>query len=959
MPPENVPRDIRAITARLIAADLPVTCLELHRELLNAGRPTDPLLLSYAAARAAGRSVFDAAPQPNIPSSGTSEGSVPPSPQPVPTTTTAISGDAFLPYLIAQYLESRGMATEANAVRDKLLPDQRVTADNSGVVSSTIMSQLELEDFAAWGASFPAAPVAAEGASSNLSIATDGIEAIRVTPPARAPSVAVATASSVSQLTDRCARAEARNLHVVRTIAERLPTVMESVHTDRKESVLALAVVILEYHPQAAVRRSLLYHLLHLYRRPNAEQRLALLKTLQQLADAITGGQKVIAPAAAGPSSAAGSGGVLGTPVQPRIAVLSPANVAPGAKRYSAAITSRIEDEIVAEVVQLSSHRYSELRCLAAGCLPFLDAYVSDGVRSMIMTSVLVPLSTDTSSTVRAQVATALPYAWEGAKNATDDAVLILLRLVLDTKANVVAAAEQIVQRVFLIAIAQQTLFKVLVPAVVAALIRAEAAMDSDAGSSGAGGSGGSTVSSSFTIDAATNDAQQQHAAHVRVLSDLLHRAMRTAVATSSHADVSSLPSEQHTPTELQAANGSSNLSVYSQPSAQVKFGGGGSPTRKQQSNTMWLRALAEFAEHGLPSLWRAGLQASSDRIRDSIAVCLGIAASGFGDRVCETLDEAFKNEFASLRPEDVAGRRRALRLAIVTFAHVPDLMGSLATLLRDVSAGVPPWNTSDDSAGAVSALGRVLSVTATSSANAVCSVLLLVTSEKPTEASVRFVFRVLAQAAPFLREGQAVGIVWPIVSSALADPRWQSEAFADLAEAALLLSGEATLHGLADLLFPVLFKRVEEDGPLTSTSAAVLKAIAASVRRLTSNAREAHVLPHLRRLCGHVAGTRAASPEDSNTFYASKARTIRGLLSVFSALITCPSIGFHAINQTLLPALKSIAKDVEGESADVRVLHASLVKTFAAQEAKTRPRQTMTFFDKMKAELSSIVKSN
>jgi hypothetical protein len=451
-------------------------------------------------------------------------------------------------------------------------------------------------------------------------------------------------------------------------------------------------------------------------------------------------------------------------------------------------------------------------------------------------------------------------------------------------------------------------------------------------------------------------DACGAHDAHVRVLSDLLHRCMRTAVAAataanSRHRQVSAGTSP--TPgADYPTASTVTPVRIHGTLSAPSSPTGAASPNPSPTAQV----ALSEFSDFGLPALWQAGLQASSDRVRDAIAGCLGIAAVGFGAQVCATLDGAFKAALSALKPQDTAGKRRALRLALVVLAQVPDLTPVLARLIRQVADGESPWVEAGDSATAAAALSRVLSTSGGSTSSAVCGVLHLVATEAPTEAGVRFVLRVLSQSASSLRDGgSAVGIVWPLLSAVLADRRWAIDFFAEVAEAALLLTGESALGGLGDALLPMLFSRVDDDGPTSPASGAVLTALAGSVRRMPTQVRETHVLPHLSRLCAHVAGSQPTAVTDRAQFLQAKGLTIRGLLAVFSALVTCPSIGFHSVSLTLLPALRSLARDVEAEPVDVKVLYGSLVKSFAATEAKGRPRQNMSFFDKMKQELSSI----
>eukprot|EP01063_Lacrimia_lanifica_P028655 TRINITY_DN4227_c0_g1_i1.p1 TRINITY_DN4227_c0_g1~~TRINITY_DN4227_c0_g1_i1.p1 ORF type:complete len:887 (+),score=350.16 TRINITY_DN4227_c0_g1_i1:67-2727(+) len=66
---------------------------------------------------------------------------------------------------------------------------------------------------------------------------------------------------------------EHRERDTLHAIAERLPTVITSVRSSRKDSLLQILLTVIEHHPEPRVRGSLLFHYVTLFKRPDEEQR--------------------------------------------------------------------------------------------------------------------------------------------------------------------------------------------------------------------------------------------------------------------------------------------------------------------------------------------------------------------------------------------------------------------------------------------------------------------------------------------------------------------------------------------------------------------------------------------------------------------------------------------------------------------------------------------------------------
>eukprot|EP01062_Namystynia_karyoxenos_P063647 TRINITY_DN5645_c0_g1_i3.p1 TRINITY_DN5645_c0_g1~~TRINITY_DN5645_c0_g1_i3.p1 ORF type:complete len:1186 (+),score=307.61 TRINITY_DN5645_c0_g1_i3:66-3560(+) len=134
----------------------------------------------------------------------------------------------------------------------------------------------------------------------------------------------------IRTLSQRLRRFESAERGVVQVVADRLPTVITSVGSSRKECLTHILLTVIEHHTEAQVRSSLLYYYAHLFKRPGAEERRTVADGLRSLAERVDGGGHVRA------------------------------------------------EELVAAVRSLSDHRYPEGRVLAAeaaaGVIPLLPA---------------------------------------------------------------------------------------------------------------------------------------------------------------------------------------------------------------------------------------------------------------------------------------------------------------------------------------------------------------------------------------------------------------------------------------------------------------------------------------------------------------------------------------------------------------------------------------------------------
>ena len=184
------------------------------------------------------------------------------------------------------------------------------------------------------------------------------------------------------------------SLAVVQELAERLPTLISAVETEKKDALVPVITRVIEHHPSASTRASLVYSLLNLYRKPTADQRVTLAEGLFLMSQRID--------------------------------------------------AQRVEQEVVPELWGLLSHRYYEKRTLLVACVLKLAPLVSTQTRSAFVSNILVPLSVDPSSTVRSLTAAALAVVWtEFESKELREAVELLVVLYLDDKKVVQDAVEK------------------------------------------------------------------------------------------------------------------------------------------------------------------------------------------------------------------------------------------------------------------------------------------------------------------------------------------------------------------------------------------------------------------------------------------------------------------------------------------------------------------------------------
>lgn len=761
------------VAATLIAAELPLTALELYTELQARHGTCVPALLAFATTRASQCAGVEPAP-----------------PQPPGTACNTAA-------MVARYLEEQGMAEAAAELRAKHQVD------------------------------VAAAPSAAVSVPTRLE---DVLAAQQPAPAPKTPDTAVAADSlhdtTPAALVERAAKLEARNMLLLRTFSDRLPTLMDSVHVDRKECLLPMALTVLEHHPQAAVRRSLFFHLIHLYKRPSAQQRASLIGTLRTLGE----------------------------------------HLAPTARRFA--------DEVLTELLALVQHRYAEKRCLVVSAAHHLSDLIDEESRFQLLTTALVPLAHDPNSVVRAAAAEGVLSTWAPQDRA--DTVQIVLDVVfdllVDSKPAVAATANATLPMLLDRAVQRGLLFSHALPAALGALTGCVKGEKPDSAS----------------------------------VAQLL-RTVRAAVQAAA-----------------------------------VAVGRCGDDTEGLQ---------VSYVRDGLPSLWTAMCDPGlTDAQRDDVARSASVVTEALGPAFSHSvMDGAFAQGFES---DDAALRQRLLRACVIHHCSTSDAEGMLCALIRAVAECVAPWSAADFP---VLSDAFVVCMEAHNAASytAIAVFLRCMTADGMSMAVQRAAVRVVTATAGRVSENTVFSGVWPCLVAGFQSK--YDEVRIDALSSTFVAVRHCKTVEYMDTMLTKVFNVVDADGPHSAFSMRTLGCIAEEARVLPSYAREKHVIPHVVRMCQHVAGSRAAAGDEN--FQQRKSAALRSLLMVFQALSACPAIGFADVKDRLLPALKLMSRDVDGEEAPVRQLHGALLKEYAAHEARNRPRQSMTFLDKVRHEISSIVK--
>ena len=84
-------------------------------------------------------------------------------------------------------------------------------------------------------------------------------------------------------LSEQLKHQETRESDVLSVLAERLPNVITSVRSSRKESLVHILLTAIEHHQEPRVRASLLFHYVTLFKRPDEDERQQLVEGIRQL----------------------------------------------------------------------------------------------------------------------------------------------------------------------------------------------------------------------------------------------------------------------------------------------------------------------------------------------------------------------------------------------------------------------------------------------------------------------------------------------------------------------------------------------------------------------------------------------------------------------------------------------------------------------------------------------------
>ena len=140
---------------------------------------------------------------------------------------------------------------------------------------------------------------------------------------------------------------------LLQVLAERLPTVLTSVRSSRKDSLIDILVTVIHHHPIHQVRSSLIFHFITLFKRPDSEQRTLMLEGISTLVEKIKNDP------------------------------------------------SRIEKELLSTIKSLLEYRYPEQRVLAVQMLALLYDHLLVNVQQDIVAILGSMVQHDTSSVVR------------------------------------------------------------------------------------------------------------------------------------------------------------------------------------------------------------------------------------------------------------------------------------------------------------------------------------------------------------------------------------------------------------------------------------------------------------------------------------------------------------------------------------------------------------------------------
>ncbi|KAJ9470424.1 hypothetical protein DIPPA_15256 [Diplonema papillatum] len=163
--------------------------------------------------------------------------------------------------------------------------------------------------------------------------------------------------AELHQLSLQLKKLEDRESALLQVIAERLPTIITSVRTSRKECLVQVLLAIIQQHSDPKVRTSLLFHYVTLFKRPDGEQRGLIVDGFKQVAQILSRSD-------------------------PR----------------------RIETEILASLSVLTQNRYPEHRVLAIEATSALYEYLRPALQRELLTDVFHEWERDASGLVRETV---------------------------------------------------------------------------------------------------------------------------------------------------------------------------------------------------------------------------------------------------------------------------------------------------------------------------------------------------------------------------------------------------------------------------------------------------------------------------------------------------------------------------------------------------------------------------
>ena len=840
------------------------------------------------------------------------------------------SGVAFedvLPVLISKYLRDGGHKVAALAVEEALGTSSSRSQKIEGSVLGTVSLAALWSHFTMCGhpQTGDGAVPGSDAASNSTSIAKSSSDAVATIDALQKRILELENQVLELQSSARAERmpdADAEeHLPLVECLADRLPTIIDSVHSTKKECLIPVILSVIEHHPAQQLRSSLAFYLLNLHKRPNFEQRLSIVEGLTEL----------------------------------------------GSRLNSSGMGARLDEELVNEVWPLVNHRYPEKRCLALSVISALAPYLCLDSKLLALVNLVSPLSSDASVEVREAAAVSLGSLWPESMDDVGEQryaeiIRICIRLLVDLRTSVSATMEKHLDRIHFHCYESKTLIMHFAPMILVALNEAvsgsaapdvasrqalvlvhhlrrvfeyvKARAESDDGRRVIIHRAASERLFPLAFDAVHPNTMGVHYEELFVLladiTSYLGPAFRSSVPDKLFLD--RLEAFDDDTLEVEAEGSARSLNGLQQrklfasallvhyallPSSPPVLQLLSSALTKFATGIAWRQPLCVEALVGtIGKLCGGGLQAH-------------LANSAGASNICEAFWLAFDNGDARLRAkllplflhvltpssEEVAMRTLWPAVLMLINDHLDEGSAQLERLASNLAGAHSP------SPALQSAEDHRRSATPTQqtrqtedAAIPIHEAIHLATTGRPPEPGESLRLAV-----------QAFG--WVVTR----------------------ISGKDRLAKVVT----TFFETIDATGPFSLIASETLQHLKFVIKEAPFSTRDEFLLPQVAALCSlFLQQKTSVRPDVANA-------TLRRLIDIFAVVASSPVPSPPHVKGVALPAIRSLSKTIDS-CGDLSLKHsyAAALKDLVAIEASGRPQQphAMSFFEKMKQEISSMV---